>query len=89
MNCKYFAYCPESGFETFKTKKEAIEYAQSAIDYQRDYSDEGWSEETNNICWGEVNQCATEGEVTKITDENRDDFNVVAHIDGIVDYTLT
>lgn len=56
MKYGYFAYCPDSGFETFKTKEEAIKYAQDAIDWFRDEACEGWDESVEHVCWGKVIQ---------------------------------
>lgn len=56
MEYKYFAYCPDSGFETFQTREEAEKYAQEAIDWFRDSASEGWNEEVSGVCWGEIKQ---------------------------------
>lgn len=63
MSYKYFAYCPDSGFETFKTEEEAIKYAQDAVDWFRDGASEGWDESVAQVCWGKILQEA------KIVDE--------------------
>lgn len=55
---KYFSYCPESGFDTFKTEELAKKAADEAIDWFRDNSNEGWDEVVANVCWGEIKQDA-------------------------------
>lgn len=53
-NFKFFGYDPETGFETFKTKEEAINYAQEAIDWYREGAGDGWDECVTSVCWGEI-----------------------------------
>lgn len=57
---KYFGYDPENGFETFHTAEEAKNYAQGSIDDYRGISCDGWSEEVENVCWGEINQVSVQ-----------------------------
>ena len=56
---KYFSYDYEDGFEFHKTKEEAIKRAETLLEYYRDNSGDGWSEETEDLCWGEIKQIAT------------------------------
>ncbi|MGL5480363.1 MAG: hypothetical protein ACRDC7_00605 [Aeromonas veronii] len=58
MMKRYFAYDPDSGFETFDTEQEAIDFANGVIDDYRDAADEGWDEMVEQVCWGEVKQVA-------------------------------
>lgn len=88
MKFKYFGYYPESGFEVFETKEEAKGYAQSVIDYEREHAEEGWSEGTNEICWGLITECAKAGEPTKVTDEMRSNNIIGADCEYLIDYTL-
>lgn len=55
---QYFAYDPDVGFETFKTKQEAIDFANSVIDEYRENSGDGWDEIVGQVCWGEIKQKA-------------------------------
>lgn len=55
---QYFAYDPDVGFETFKTKQEAIDFANSVIDEYRENSGDGWDEIVGQVCWGEIKQQA-------------------------------
>ena len=53
---KYFSYGPEGDVNIHETKAEAIKFAEVALDYYRDFADDGWNEDVNNICWGEIKQ---------------------------------
>lgn len=57
---KYFSYSVDQGFETFTTPQEARKCAESAIEYYQDNASEGWCEEVEQICWGEINQTTKE-----------------------------
>lgn len=58
---RYFAYSTDHGFERFVTAEEAEQFAQNLLDDYRDDSyDEGWSEDVESVCWGEVSQQVTE-----------------------------
>lgn len=59
MTDRYFAYDPETGFETFSTEHLAITFANEIIDCYRDESSEGWDELVTQVCWGEIKQMAT------------------------------
>lgn len=90
MKFKYFSYCPESGFETHQTKKEAEKSAQESIDYFRDYADEGWDEAVNNVCWGEINQHTVMID-QKTIKEAEEDLGLIldtANVAGYADYGL-
>jgi len=56
MTDRYFAFDPDSGFETFKTEQAAIKFASDTIDEYREVAEEGWSEEVEQVCWGEIRQ---------------------------------
>lgn len=47
----FFAYSSDHGFETYKTAPEAKDAAGNMID---DFLFDGWDEEVNSVCWGEV-----------------------------------
>ena len=55
-NFKYFGYDPNSGFELFETEEQAKNYAEEAISYYRGDACDGWSEEVDQVCWGELKQ---------------------------------
>lgn len=57
---KYFAYHPDAGFYTYPTAELAKEDAELWIEEYREAADDGWSEDVENICWGEIKQQATE-----------------------------
>lgn len=51
---RFFAYDPETGFETFETADQAKKHAEECIQCYRDEAGEGWDEQTDQVCWGEV-----------------------------------
>lgn len=51
MKHKFFAYCPESGFEIHETLEGALDDASDAI---QNYLEDGWSEEVTGVCVGEI-----------------------------------
>lgn len=80
----YFSYGSEHGFDWHKTEKEAIESAEAAIDDYRGDACDGWSEETDSICWGVILQQATKVDERPRTDDDRCD----PAIDTVCDYAL-
>lgn len=48
---KYFAYCPNGGFETFTTIEARDAWAKEAIEL---HLDDGWSEDVEFVCVGEI-----------------------------------
>lgn len=74
MGYKYFAYCSETGFDTYKTEAEARSAAEKTLEgWQEDAADNGWNEDAGNVCWGKIceqvtvrptgNKCEFEGEM--------------------------
>ena len=59
---KFFSYDPEDGFQLHATEDEAKERAQIALDNYRDNAidDNGWGEEVEGVCWGNVRQNVVE-----------------------------
>ncbi|MCE9885166.1 hypothetical protein [Obesumbacterium proteus] len=80
----YFSYDSECGFDWHKTEKEAIESAEAAIDDYRGDACDGWSEETDSVCWGVILQQATKVDERPCTDDDRCD----PAIDTVCDYAL-
>lgn len=80
----YFSYGSECGFDSYKTEKEAIESAEAAIDDYRGDACDGWSEETDSICWGVILQQATKVGERPRTDDDKCD----PAIDTVCDYAL-
>ncbi|WP_247751274.1 hypothetical protein [Citrobacter freundii] len=67
----FFAYSEETGFETHKTKAEAITSAEDMIGVCREEaSSDGWPEDADSICWGIILQKAVEGQFEKPAEEN-------------------
>lgn len=61
---RFFSYSPNgSGLEFHATAEEAQAKADAELDEERDNSGDGWSEEVDQICWGEVRQRAVCTEV--------------------------
>ena len=90
MKFKYFSYCPESGFETHTTAKEAEKSAQDSIDYFRDYASDGWDEHVEGVCWGEIKQhtVITDRKTLKEAEEELGLTFDSAEVSGYVDYGL-
>lgn len=55
----FFSYGSEHCFEHHKTAQDAIDAAEAAIDDYRGDAGDGWSEETDSICWGVIMQIST------------------------------
>ncbi|MFA5355281.1 MAG: hypothetical protein WC302_00885 [Candidatus Paceibacterota bacterium] len=78
----YFSYDPNGlGLSYHDSADEAKAAAENAIEQERENCDDdpGWSENVNEICWGIVQEVATEGE-RKPDETGKHDY--------IVDYTL-
>lgn len=58
----YFSYDPDCGFEQHDTAEEARKAAETALDHYRDQAADGWSEEVESICWGEIRGSVRETE---------------------------
>lgn len=80
----YFSYGSEHGFDWHKTEKEAIESAEAAIDDYRGDACDGWSEETDSVCWGVILQQATKVDERPRADDDKCD----PAIDTVCDYAL-
>lgn len=82
MKAKYFSYDPEgNGFSIHLTAAEAAKSAKEALAASLD---ETWSEEVEDICWGEVRQGVEE--VSRRPVDPEEDGN--PPYDEIVDYQL-
>lgn len=84
----FFCNTPDNGFETFDTEDEAKSNAQECIDYYRSEANEGWSDEVTQICWGKIEQQATEFDSKPLISELRSELNIVAGIYIYCDYEL-
>lgn len=55
---KYFSYDPYEGFEFHATEEAAKAAADKSLDFHKhEAPDEGWSEDVDQICWGEIKEC--------------------------------
>ena len=77
-------------FETHATEGEARAAAEHGLDYFRDESGEGWSEEVEHVCWGEIRQQSTQVDVvtTETADEAMADTMKAEGWDYHCDYQL-
>lgn len=55
---KFFCFDGDS-FTTHSTADAAKEQAEAAIEEYQDDAAEGWPEEVDRVCWGEIRQFAT------------------------------
>jgi len=53
---KFFMFDPDNGFETYQFAEQAQRAAEEAIDYYRGDAGDGWPEEVEQVCWGEIKQ---------------------------------
>ncbi|MCP3980792.1 MAG: hypothetical protein GY716_15930 [bacterium] len=49
---RFFVHDNEGGFDLFETASEAETEAETRLSYERDEAPDGWSENTDTICWG-------------------------------------
>jgi len=80
---KFFMYDPDSGFETYETAEEARCAAYDAIDYYRGESVDGWPDEVEQVCWGEIKQDSQQVGLRPRNEEDK------SSCDMICDYQLT
>lgn len=67
----YFSYDPEgAGFMFHDTETEAKAAAETSLQDERDCAPEGWSENVELICWGEVVQRVKETMSRPATEED-------------------
>jgi len=85
---KFFSYCPDAGFETHDTVEEAKKAADDSIDYFRDNAVDGWSEEVDQVCWGEVKEQSTVGNQRSKEDAAKEGIVVSSACDYVCDYAL-
>jgi len=63
FGASWYAYDPETGYDTFETAEEAQRAAEASLDHYRDGSPDGWHESVGEIEWGllvpygEARQC--------------------------------
>ena len=82
---RYFSYSCEEGIAFHPTETKAKEAAEQYLHDEREQACEGWSEEVEEICWGEVKGRVVE--VFRRPREESDTF-VSSDCDEIVDYAL-
>lgn len=52
----FFVYDPNDGIEFYETEERAKAEAEKYIESYRDEAQEGWADEVEGVCWGEVIQ---------------------------------
>lgn len=67
----FFMHSPDAGFETYKTRDEAINAANEMIDEYRGDAADGWPEEVEQTVWGVIIQHAVQCDIKKPSEENR------------------
>ena len=82
---KYFSYYPGGEFKFHETASQAQNAIEEALDYERSEAHEGWSDNMEQYCWGEIKQRVIETMRRPRTD---DDTFVSSDCDTIVDYGL-
>ncbi|MFH2660065.1 hypothetical protein ABK774_11795 [Enterobacter hormaechei] len=80
---KFFMFDPDNGFETYKTAEEAKAAADEAIDYYRGDAVDGWPEEVEQVCWGEIKQDAQQVGLRPRDEEDKNGCEMIC------DYQLT
>jgi hypothetical protein len=60
---KWFSYDPAVGFDTHDTEQEAKASAEESLQEYRDHAGDGWDDDVNHVCWGQVR------EVSAMTEE--------------------
>ena len=53
---KFFSYSPDVGFDLHDTAEKAKQSAIDSIEEYRFRADDGWDDDVENVCWGEVRQ---------------------------------
>ncbi|HEC2068864.1 TPA: hypothetical protein R1883_000384 [Klebsiella oxytoca] len=66
----FFMHSPDAGFETYKTRDEAINAANEMIDEYRGDAGDGWPEEVEKTVWGVIIQHAVQCDIKKPSEEN-------------------
>lgn len=79
---KFFAYDSENGFEKFETAEQAEAHAKECIDWYRGEAADGWPDEVEQVCWGEIKAESTQVDLRKA---NRDDHS---SCEMVCDYAL-
>ncbi len=51
---RWYVFDPDNGIRFFDTEDEARSRAESILDEYRDDSSDGWSEEVDDLHWGEI-----------------------------------
>lgn len=70
MTNKYFVYSADNGFETFSMASEAEAVAEDIISqYREDAYDDGWDDDVESVCWGEISQKAAMIDVSPTPDQ--------------------
>lgn len=77
----YFSYDPTTGFAFHQTEAAAQAMAQECIDWARDEAGDGWEDDVDQICWGQLTERATEVRRDRPRDPDE-------NLDRVVDFEL-
>ena len=88
IEMKYFSYCPEDGFQLHGTKEAAEQAANDSLDFLRDNAEEGWHDEVDQVCFGEVNQIATVKNEKSAEEAKQEGIYMASSIDYYCEYEL-
>lgn len=82
----WFSYCPNCGLESHATEKEASDNANRHLEHYREDAPDGWSDEVNDVCWGEIKEVVKETERRAYNPDT--DYGIDPSCDYVVDYAL-
>jgi len=83
---RFFSYDPNDRIRFHDTAEEAKAEAESALDAYRDEAPEGWDENTDEVCWGEVKEQVQET-MRRPYDPERD-HDIDGDCTEVIDYAL-
>ena len=81
----YFAFDNDGGFTNHDTAERAQKEAHDAIEYFRETADEGWSDETDSVCWGVILQEAKQTDARPVEADDK----CAKHVEYVCDYVLS
>jgi len=82
---RFFSFDPEDGFERHETEDLARARAEKCLARDRDIATtEGWPEEVEGICWGEIREQVAKTWSHDVTDDD----DVPAYCDEFAEYGL-
>lgn len=83
---RFFSFDPEGDFELHDTAEQAQAAAQSSLDQYRDEAPDGWNENVDRVCWGEIREQVVE--TMRRPYDPKQDFFMDPECECVVDYGL-